>query len=125
MNEDTFRDHIERPCHRGAPQDATLSGTLRNPACGDEVTLYLKLDGDVIVEAWHQVRGCLLCKASASILCEHLDQMCVTEAKRISHDRMIQLIGISITPGRTQCCTLPLVALQNMLTSFAGPHSRQ
>ncbi len=81
MNEDTFRDHIESPCHRGVPHHPTLSGTLRNPACGDEVTLYLKLDGDVIVEAWHQVRGCLLCKASASILCEYLDKMRITDAK--------------------------------------------
>jgi len=123
MNEDTFRDNIENPCHRSVLPDATLSGTLRNPACGDEVTLYLKIDGDVIVEAWHQVRGCLLCKASASVLCEHLDKMHVTDAKLISHDKMIQLIGISVTPVRTQCCTLPILTLHNVLTSFESPNA--
>jgi len=118
MNDDTFRDHMENPWHCGVLHNATVFGSLRNPTCGDEVTLYLKVDGDVIVEAWHQARGCLLCKASASILCEHVDKMRITDAKMISHDKMISLTGISITPGRTGCCLLPLQSLTKLIDPF-------
>jgi nitrogen fixation protein NifU and related proteins len=47
----------------------TRSGRRDNPLCGDRVVIDVKLDGDGrIAEIAHQVRGCLLCQASASAL---------------------------------------------------------
>jgi nitrogen fixation NifU-like protein len=49
--------------------DPTTSVRRDNPLCGDRVILDVRLDGDGrIVELAHQVRGCLLCQASASAL---------------------------------------------------------
>ena len=50
----------------GAP---TRSARRDNPLCGDRVTIDVRLDGQGrIAEIAHQVRGCLLCQASASAL---------------------------------------------------------
>ncbi|MCE5274393.1 MAG: iron-sulfur cluster assembly scaffold protein [Deltaproteobacteria bacterium] len=42
--------------------------TLDNPLCGDRVTVQIRLDGSRIADIRCQVRGCLLCKASSSLL---------------------------------------------------------
>lgn len=47
----------------------TKSARRDNPLCGDRVTIDVRLDGQgKIAEIAHQVRGCLLCQASASAL---------------------------------------------------------
>jgi nitrogen fixation NifU-like protein len=47
----------------------TKSARRDNPLCGDRVTVDVRLDGGGrIAEIAHQVRGCLLCQASASAL---------------------------------------------------------
>lgn len=55
----------------GAGKLANPSRSARrdNPLCGDRVTIDVMLDGQGrIAELAHQVRGCLLCQASASAL---------------------------------------------------------
>ena len=55
----------------GAGKLANPTRTVRrdNPLCGDRVILDVRLDGNgKIAELAHQVRGCLLCQASASAL---------------------------------------------------------
>jgi nitrogen fixation protein NifU and related proteins len=42
--------------------------TLNNPLCGDQVTIQIRLADQQIADFRHQVRGCMLCKASASLL---------------------------------------------------------
>lgn len=47
----------------------TKSARRDNPLCGDRVTIDVRLDGQGrVLEIAHQVRGCLLCQASASAL---------------------------------------------------------
>lgn len=60
MDDDVIRDHLESPFHCGSLEHASVAWSKRNPACGDEVTLSLLIINNVILEAWHQVRGCLL-----------------------------------------------------------------
>src|SRR5215469_14584551 len=46
----------------------TKSARRDNPLCGDRVTIDVRLENGKIAELAHQVRGCLLCQASASAL---------------------------------------------------------
>ena len=53
----------------GKLENPTKSARRDNPLCGDRVTIDVRLDGQgKIAEIAHQVRGCLLCQASASAL---------------------------------------------------------
>lgn len=53
----------------GKLANPTKSARRDNPLCGDRVTIDVRLDGQgKIAEIAHQVRGCLLCQASASAL---------------------------------------------------------
>ncbi|MBI2314332.1 MAG: iron-sulfur cluster assembly scaffold protein [Betaproteobacteria bacterium] len=44
------------------------SAMLANPLCGDQVTVDIVLRGGLIAAIGHEVKGCLLCQASASAI---------------------------------------------------------
>ena len=52
----------------GKLESPTKSVRRDNPLCGDRVTIDVRLADGKIAEIAHQVRGCLLCQASASAL---------------------------------------------------------
>ena len=116
MSTDAIRDHLESPFHCGVPEAPNVCGSRRNPACGDEVTLYLRIVDGVVDEMWHQAKGCLLCKAAASILCEKTAGMNLRDVAAVSEADILEWIGVPITPGRVQCCTLAVQALKAILT---------
>jgi nitrogen fixation NifU-like protein len=57
---------------KGRLPDADASATVDNPLCGDRVTLDLKITDGKIAAIGHDVRGCLLCEASAATIAEFL-----------------------------------------------------
>jgi nitrogen fixation NifU-like protein len=56
---------------RGRLPTPDRSVTLDNPLCGDRVTIDLTLQDGRVASVGHQVRGCLLCEASAETIAEH------------------------------------------------------
>ncbi|MDP6350645.1 MAG: iron-sulfur cluster assembly scaffold protein [Alphaproteobacteria bacterium] len=52
----------------GGLAEADVSATIDNPLCGDRVRIDLAVTGDVVVALAHKVRGCALCRASASVI---------------------------------------------------------
>jgi len=61
-------DHSKRPRNFLKLQDADRTAEGHNPLCGDEITIYLKMDGDVIQDIGFQGAGCAISKASASMM---------------------------------------------------------
>ena len=57
---------------KGRVPDADASATVDNSLCGDRVTLDLKVSDGKITAIGHDVRGCLLCEASAATIAEFL-----------------------------------------------------
>ncbi|HQZ14873.1 MAG TPA: SUF system NifU family Fe-S cluster assembly protein, partial [Acidimicrobiia bacterium] len=71
--EDLYRevilDHYRAPRNRGeldCPPAFKSEG--KNPVCGDELTLYLKIDGDVVSDVKISGSGCSISMASASMM---------------------------------------------------------
>ena len=52
---------------------------VRNPFCGDRLTLDVRLEGGKVVEVGYEIRACLVCQASASIAGETMVGRPVTE----------------------------------------------
>lgn len=46
------------------------TAAVRNPFCGDRLTLDVRLDAGRVVEIGYDIRACLVCQASASIMGE-------------------------------------------------------
>lgn len=64
-------EHAKAAIGAGKLEDATVEATVDNPLCGDRVSVALTLDNGTITGIGHEVRGCVLCQASASLLAQH------------------------------------------------------
>src|SRR5688500_11682775 len=61
-------DHNRRPRNYGALEGANRRKEGRNPACGDEINLELRMEDDAIADVRFTSEGCAVSRASASIM---------------------------------------------------------
>ena len=124
-------DHSRHPRHFGKLVDATQQARGYNPLCGDQLTVYLRLDGDRVAEASFEGKGCALCLASASLmtdavrdrdsdgaarLASEVQKLCTTEGYKSDELEALQpLAGVSRFPVRVKCATLPWHTLKAAL----------
>ncbi len=125
--------HSRNPLNRGHMDDADHSRQARNPLCGDQVTIYLKLENERIATAQFEAQCCSICMASASMLTDKIVGMTTDEsaafAQKLSdqlnqtdtpfeldpRDALLSLSGVKSFPSRIRCATLPWEALQDAL----------
>lgn len=81
LYQEVILDHNRRPHNFRVIDHASAKQEGYNPLCGDRLTLYLTLDGDVIKDAAFQGSGCAISKASASLMTDALIGRTVTEAR--------------------------------------------
>jgi len=117
-------DHNRSPRNFRKMEDADIKAEGYNPLCGDKLTVYLKLDGDVITDVSFEGEGCAISVASASLMTEELIGKTVEEAEKIfgtfhelvtDRDSPIELdkvgklgalAGVREFPARVKCATL-------------------
>ena len=96
LYQEVILDHNRRPHNFRVIDPASAKQEGYNPLCGDRLTLYLKLDGDVIKDVAFQGTGCAISKASASLMTDALKGKTVREARELFE----QFHGmITSTPG--------------------------
>ena len=61
-------DHNRRPKNFRDMPDATAKADGLNPLCGDQLTVWLRMDGDQVADVSFRGQGCAISKASASMI---------------------------------------------------------
>lgn len=126
--------HNAHPDYKYEMQDATCSHEGINPSCGDELTLQLKLDGNVIEEASFVGQGCAVSQASADMMADLITGETIEEAQRLlglffkmikgeplsegekeDLDEAAELESISRMPARVKCAELAWRTLEKLL----------
>jgi nitrogen fixation protein NifU and related proteins len=117
----------------GAGKLAAPTKTARrdNPLCGDRVIIDVTLDASgKITKIAHQVRGCLLCQASASALSSlaigkdaggvadirHDAERALGREQGAAHEPYAAFAPIAAHKSRQDCVLLPLEALKDALS---------
>lgn len=72
LYQEVLLDHHKRPRNFGELAGANRRAEGYNPLCGDRITVYLLLEGDVIKDVSFSGSGCAICTASASLMTEIL-----------------------------------------------------
>ena len=90
---DILQDHFENPRNIGTIDQADAEAEVENPACGDIMHLYLRIDNDRIVEAKFQTQGCPPAIAAGSITTELLVGRTLEEAAALKRDEVEQALG--------------------------------
>src|SRR5262249_2138073 len=132
--DDLVMDHIKNARNYRIPDDANRQSHGTNQLCGDEVTVYLKLDADRLEDAAFQCSCCGISMASASMLTECVVGLTAAEAR--SHaQRVLDLLGartgdleqsrdervaallatVREFPSRAGCAALPWITLEAAL----------
>lgn len=83
LYQEVILDHNRRPHNFRVIDVATAKQEGYNPLCGDRLTLYLTLDGDVIKDVAFQGSGCAISKASASLMTDALKGKTVAQAREL------------------------------------------
>ena len=135
LYQEVILDHNRRPHNFRTIESPSARQEGYNPLCGDRLTLYLTLDGDLIKDAAFQGSGCAISKASASLMTDALKGKTVAEAHEM-FDRFHAMItsasgtpapdlgklsvfaGVRDFPTRVKCASL---AWHTMKAAVAGP----
>jgi len=81
LYQEVILDHNRRPHNFRVIDEATAKQEGYNPLCGDRLTLYLTLAGDLIKDVAFQGQGCAISKASASLMTDAIKGKTVAEAR--------------------------------------------
>lgn len=117
MYEEQILDHYHAPRNTGDIENPSGKVMLSNPLCGDEITLYVRTEGDVVRDIKYKATGCAISIASASMISEELLGKTKQEILGFDRDKLLALLGITLTPMRLKCALLPLEALQKAVQS--------
>jgi len=93
LYQDIILNHNKRPRNYRKMPDATHHAEGHNPLCGDEVTVYLHLDGDTISDVSFDGQGCAISKASASLMTTRLKGKTLTEVRALAKEVRAMLAG--------------------------------
>jgi nitrogen fixation NifU-like protein len=114
-------DHCKKPRNFHEMGDPTCSARGHNPLCGDQLKLFLAMDGEVIKDASFVGEGCCISKASASLLTESVKGKRKAEVQKLFDDvhemvmtgrvngevgKLAVFAGVHKFPARVKCAIL-------------------
>jgi nitrogen fixation protein NifU and related proteins len=108
-------EEYKHPSNKGHMDNPTVTIHKANPMCGDEISLQLKIEDGVIKDAKFEGTACMVSIVSSSKLTEHIKDMEISAAEKISKQELLDLIGLNLTTSRIKCATLALDALTKAL----------
>ena len=134
-------DHSKSPRNFRKLEGANRTAEGHNPICGDNVTMFLNMDGDVIKDISFQGSGCAISKASASILTDAVKGKTKAQVKAMFeqvHDllttgnqdanapgKLAVFAGVHKFPARVKCAILPWHAVISALDGQSAPVSTE
>jgi len=136
LYQELILDHYRRPRNKGELEGATTSIVMKNPLCGDEVALHVKLDGDRVSDVRFSGRGCSISQASASMMTQLVKGKTADEIVQLrdtfrdmvmgttapDSNEVVEtlgslraLSGVSRFPARVKCALLAWNALESAM----------
>ncbi len=110
-------DHFMEPRNMGDIKDADAVGTVGNPACGDVMRLYIKVEGDKIAEAKFKTFGCGAAIATSSMATEMIKDKTLEEALKITNDAVAEALD-GLPPNKMHCSVLAQEAIEAAIKNY-------
>jgi nitrogen fixation NifU-like protein len=138
LYQEMILDHYRRPRNKGALEKADATVEMKNPLCGDEITLQVAFEGNSVCDLRFSGRGCSISQASASMMTQLVKGKSGEEIDSIRkqfRDLMLgnastadesqlgslrALSGVARFPARVKCALLAWNALETALAQKAS-----
>jgi len=133
LYQEMILDHYRKPRNKGVIENADVSVPMKNPLCGDEITLHVKFGEEAVDDLRFSGRGCSISQASASMMTQLIKGKGFEEVEVLRNrfrdmvmgdDAAAQdstlgslraLSGVSRFPARVKCALLAWNALETAL----------
>ncbi|NVJ24335.1 MULTISPECIES: Fe-S cluster assembly sulfur transfer protein SufU [Myxococcus] len=124
LYQEVVLEHSKRPRNYRVVEGANHEAAGHNPLCGDQLSVTMKVDGDVIRDIGFQGQGCAISRASASLMTGVVKDKTRAEAEALfekvhklvtegpesvdveSLGKLAVLSGVSEFPARVKCASL-------------------
>ncbi|NBO17558.1 MAG: iron-sulfur cluster assembly scaffold protein [Proteobacteria bacterium] len=113
-----FMEIYKNPMNMGVIEKPSILEHGVNESCGDEMDLYLKIEDNKIIDARFKATSCSVGVVSSAILTEEIRGMDLEEVKKLTKQRLLDLIGVNLTTSRIKCATLPLETLMKGIENY-------
>ena len=138
LYQEMILDHYRRPRNKGKLESADAAVEMKNPLCGDEITLQVAFDGSGVGDVRFSGRGCAISQASASMMTQlvkgkgaeeinsirnRFRDMMMGDAGAVTDEKLGSLralSGVARFPARVKCALLAWNALEIALAERGG-----
>jgi nitrogen fixation NifU-like protein len=139
LYQNVILEHNRSPRNYRVIEGADGQAEGNNPLCGDRLTVWLKVEGNVIADVSFQGLGCAISRASASLMTAAVKGKPVEEVERM-FERFHRLVtgtsqagdpetlgklavfsGVSAYPTRVKCASLPWHTLKAAMLDESNP----
>lgn len=114
MNKELVIQRYKNPANWGELKDSEVCFSS-NASCGDDVTIYLEIKNDIILNCKFKASACSICVASTDLLLDRVKDLNICDVKNIKDEDLCSSLGIENNSPRKRCVTLPLEALKEAL----------
>ena len=117
MYSDKVMEHFQNPRNVGEIENADGIGTEGNPTCGDLMTIYIKVENNIITDVKFKTFGCGAAIATSSMITEMAVGKTIEEALKITrNDVADELEGLP--PVKMHCSNLAADALKAAIADY-------
>jgi nitrogen fixation NifU-like protein len=137
LYQEVILEHYQNPHNKGSLENPDIVSHGVNPLCGDEVKIFVQLDGEKIKAFKVDGKGCAISQASMSMMSEALQNKSLKEAEKLAlkfkesmlegkplefkeYEDVEALEGVKKFPVRIKCAILPWNTFLEGLNSLEG-----
>jgi nitrogen fixation protein NifU and related proteins len=110
---DYILDHYRNPRNFGQLDSPDATAEDLNPLCGDQIRVDLRVEDGRVADVRFSGRGCAISQAAMSMLTENVRGLTLEEVARMPKERVLENVGIGISPARMKCALLGLKVLRS------------
>lgn len=122
MYNDTVMDHFQNPRNTGEMVDPDGVGEVGNPACGDVMRLYIKVESDRLVDVKCQTFGCAAAIACASVASEMVMRKLLGEAAALTRNQVAEQLH-GLPEEKMACSNLAPDAIRAAIENYRSRHA--
>jgi nitrogen fixation NifU-like protein len=110
-------DHFMNPRNVGEIANADGVGNVGNPACGDIMKMFIKVEGGKIIDAKFKTFGCGAAIATSSMATEMIKGKTIEDALKVTNEAVTEALG-GLPKVKRHCSVLAEQALQSALDDY-------